>query len=392
MAAFGVEKRLQCAWSRDKPAAPVTDMDEETTVLRELPSRMQNFCKARRSWTHDELCVWRDMETPTENWASLLTRAIALPDKGEAQRAVNIIVHNEALHNANIVTPLHVADAVRRGLAIDAMLVDKVTGPSRRDLGRKSNPFFKAGLVACAEVGDASMKDTLQCLLRLNPARKVPKSFPLCMCLAVCLVPDVLDVVCAGVRRGDPKHIALYGMLGPVLCDGGAANGRILESETDKGAHDVRITRLPAEPMFAGSYNSYMGYFKISLVRLDDMRECVDASLYDEAKDWAAVLQTEPRLHDRLRMYAWRTRAGGSAALDVSELALLLKGCDVDDGSALAYAACAAMEANNLPMLQAVVESLHVTPSRGLLMAACTLQRGDAVAYLLLKPEFDACL
>jgi hypothetical protein len=72
--------------------------------------------------------------------------------------------------------------------------------------------------------------------------------------------------------------------------------------------------------------------------------------------------------------------------------ALLAEPAENPDTAAAAYAVLAALQAGNMPMLQALVEVIKVPATRGALVVACMLKNKAALEYLLPRPDYAALL
>jgi hypothetical protein len=340
-------------------------LDEPDPVLDHLEEWMSDY--SVQFLPGNNVCRWC-MRDKTIDWSAAMFRAIALRD----QRKVNILAKNEALSSvAPTFGPQHVAAAVRAGLDV-TVLRNYGLFASPYELSFVTDPVVKEGLVACVQTGPSSI-DNMQLLL--DKRVKSCDTFEQCLQMVMCLVPEALDALFSGLRQGDPQCMAMFALLGPVLCDGGVVFTRVMEKETRGSTSEAQMKRFlghPEELMYSDHYHkkdfkslSQKLKWGLSMGRDEDLTN----------KDVA--------FNDRMCSYAIRVHMGVLEDKDHAILKTLL--AEPMDGPyhAANFAIRAALEADCLPLVKTLVDVVGVPPSRGYLLDACALGRADAVVFLI---------
>lgn len=377
----------------DSALGRTCDDDEVDRWLDSLAGQMRRSV-LQMECASGQLCRWEfpkgDPSTMRRDWSKAMFRAIA---RGN-QRMVDTLTMNVQLAQKFDVD--HVVAAIHAGLDIRGLFYYGVPY-SVAELRSIENPVIKQGLLACVRVGPSS-EEMMRLLLNGRVLVKTGRTdldgkikFADMLKVAACLVPEVMNFIVDGVRAGDDYCMSLFATVGDLLCDGGRTYMALLLRERScpvasgaSGAseklHRHRMTSQPAESCM------WHPYWKPCFVFLDN----------NNSDSCGKKPGQEVSLFGRMRRFA-RCVRGSCAMTKETDRGLLQELlCEQEDGEdaplSASLALCAAVEADNMYMLQMLVEEFGVPPSRGPLVVACRGHRKAALKYLLARPEYSVLL
>ncbi len=379
-----------CEWL-DTRAAPVSASasasDKKTLAfdvvasVDSLRERMRRGCV--QTVPRGELCDWIDFGPLHDQavWAETLDHMIATKN----QEAFDIAMRNKTATRS--FTEQHLYAAVRAGLDIDNALY--VTGVLWKSKGAREAALQAA---VAAGLGDSSIDvaPSLTALLtagmslRRTPA--MPTNFRDLVRLTAMQYPSCVQPVIDGVRAGDPVSIKMYGDLACVICQDlgtvwdSATYTRHIEEFVQPLAL-VTCLDFPGVPALLSQRSPQSMAIAVAVVASKALRGDYalpqvlgrgepDTKVSPDAYDWLCV-----------RMIA----KSGCVGPEVLRAVLT-------DNASKQAAVKAAIETDNLVLLQFLVENLHTAGSRAALVLCAKLGRQRMLHYLLTRPDFALCL
>jgi hypothetical protein len=322
-------------------------------------------------WSLGEDCVSDGV------WPAVIDRVIAARD----QAALDMLVKNMRL--SHLFTAEHLEAALRADLDVQGLLAYGGAARFLRDstlLGRLVCGVMAAGPRRC-KVSNLEALLTWPGRFRASTLH-LPVNLDSLTCedwirVAVLLgIPGVRKCIADGVRAGDEDYIALYASLGSLL------GPRQFGVWTPAQYNEVDLAFV--QPLAKVGYAAATYHPDTPGTEAGDVAlamACARAKLGFSDVLGAPGLKWEKRKWLLVRMYAW------SNTVDPVQLTKVLT------TSARRRAMVhAAIETGNRDLLVFLLEELKVPAWRGPMVLAARLGRRDILAYLLSRPDFDACL